>query len=873
MANFFDQFDGPSSGGRGGDNASRAMSFFQSKGLSPEDSAALVWNFQQESGRGLNPTLSHDGGTGFGIAGFRDPSPGQGRWTNLRNFAAQRGLDENNLDTQLEFAWGELQGPEKAALGRIRAAGTPEQKAAAAISYFRPRADYAAERASRSGEVRGLLPQGAMAFNGEQPNSGFDIRVRPVGSAPNASPAKPGAENFFDQFDEQPAPATAPQEAPQPAAPMPDKGAWNAGARGAMQGFAFNLGDEIDALGEAGGFGKKQQSLLGGEYEDRSIVPLVRGFYNYMRGDPDTVKAYDEAVKRIRDEDKAAQEQHPVASTVGNIAGAVAVPLGGVLNAATLPARMGRGVAVGAGTGALYGAGEGENAADRVSRAAGGALVGGAIGGAAPAAIEGIIRGGRALAQPVATAARGVFRPGDEAARRVATAIQRDINIDPGATSRLTPQEFAASQQSGGPAAIMDLGGTTTRALARSAANTSPEGRHALEKTINDRFETQSGRVTDWLRSTFNYPSAEAQAEAIQQAARAANKAAYGKAFAQGRAGIWDNELSELSQAPVVKEAVAAATKQAQNKSAGGAINSQTNARWVNNGKPTLEFWDLVKRQIDQDINVAKRAGRNEDVKTLTEVKNALVSKLDDAVPTYPTARAGAAAAFGAEDALEAGAKFVTSNMTPAAARKALAQMSPQERQLFQDGFVSEFIGTLNKIGDRRSVLNKIAESPVAREKLNIALGPQKAAELEAGLRVEGIMDLARSAVQGTSMTARYLAEWGLAGGSGVSLYTGDPTAMMSAALVWGAARGKGKINENLARRVAEMLASNDPAILLRGIRTVTRNQQMFNSLRAVDQRLARIGGNQSPGVPALQAAGIGRAENDEPSVPRPPGQ
>lgn len=139
------------------DNAARAMEFFQSKGLSPEDSAALVWNFQQESGRNLNPTLSHDGGTGFGIAGFRDPTPGHGRWTNLQNFAAGQGLDPGSLDTQLAFSWNELNGPERAVLQRMQAAQTPQDKAAAAIGYFRPRADYAAQRASRVGEVLTLL--------------------------------------------------------------------------------------------------------------------------------------------------------------------------------------------------------------------------------------------------------------------------------------------------------------------------------------------------------------------------------------------------------------------------------------------------------------------------------------------------------------------------------------------------------------------------------------------------------------------------------------------------------------------------------------------------------------------------------------------
>jgi hypothetical protein len=158
-----------------------------------------------------------------------------------------------------------------------------------------------------------------------------------------------------------------------------------------------------------------------------------------------------------------------------------------------------------------------------------------------------------------------------------------------------------------------------------------------------------------------------------------------------------------------------------------------------------------------------------------------------------------------------------------------------------------------------------------------VALGPQRAEELEAGLRVEGIMDLARNAVQGNSTTARQLAELGLAGGAygfsggGINPFT-DPGAVVNAAIVYGAARGRNAINERLSRRVAEMLVSNDPRILLQGIRTVARNQTLFNSLRSADRGLARIGGDQAPVTPALQAAGISRAD-DQPNVQRPNGQ
>jgi len=170
------------------DNMQAAMRYLQSRGFAPADAAALVWNFSQESGRNLNTTLSHDNGTGFGIAGYRDPTPGHGRWSNLLAFARQSGRDPNDLYTQLDFAQHELQTSERAAWDRIQAAQTPEAKAIAAISYFRPAAAYAANRARHAGEVTALL-------NG-QPDAGGSTLAQqfttaPAGPAGPATPATP----------------------------------------------------------------------------------------------------------------------------------------------------------------------------------------------------------------------------------------------------------------------------------------------------------------------------------------------------------------------------------------------------------------------------------------------------------------------------------------------------------------------------------------------------------------------------------------------------------------------------------------------------------------------------------------------------------
>jgi hypothetical protein len=727
------------------------------------------------------------------------------------------------------------------------------------------------------------LPQGA--------DQGARAAVEQIGQEPpqamafaddrKASPVQPGAKNFFDQFDQAPAQQPA-QAAPAAVAapaqpPAQDRGPLDATARGAAQGFTANFGDEIRGLVEASGANPNDPA---------SLSKLIHGALKYWSGDADAKKRYEAAVERERGLNKAAEEQHPVASTVGTIGGALMLPVGAGAGAATVGGRMMAGAGVGAALGGVAGAGEGSGAIDRISRGLVGAAAGGVFGGAAPVVLEGVARGARAVAQPVINAIRGVRDVDSEAARRIVTGITRDAAADPAAVGRLTPGEFAASAQSGGPARLIDLGGDTTRALARSAANTSPEGRTALEHTINDRFEGQTDRVTGWLRNTFHFPDAAAQQEALDNVSRTVNRANYTRAMQQGDREIFSPELDRLMGSPAVVEAMRRASTSGKDRAITEGLGAMRQGVTVENGVvkftkgqngvptyPNLAFWDATKRELDDAAREAARKGRNGEAGVIGDLARTLRTELDTHVPAYEQARAGAAHFFDAGNALEAGQNFVAKNMSASEARSALARMSPQERQLFQDGFVSRFVENLNQTGDRRSILNKIAESPAAREKLNLALGRNRAADLEAGLRVEGIMDLARRAVQGNSTTARQLAELGLAGGAygfsgGVSNPL-DPSAVLNAALVYGAARGRNAINERLSRRVAEMLASNDPRVLTRGIQTIARNQTMFNSIRAADRGLARVGGSEAPAIPALQMTGAVRAD-DQPSVQRP---
>jgi muramidase (phage lysozyme) len=665
--------------------------------------------------------------------------------------------------------------------------------------------------------------------------------------------------------------------------------AGEAAASGFVRSGTFNFIDELEGLAAAGGLDPNNPK----HDEMTAALAILKGAYRRTMGDKEADAAYRVKVSEMRQKAADQQQFQPGASLGGEIAGGLATaPFTGGAGGAGLGARALQGARIGAVQGGLSGIGEGTDLQSRATGGALGAATGAAIGAVAPAAIEGAVQTARLAAKPfqgVAQAIRGIRDPEAEAARRVTGALQRDVKTA-GGPPGLTAPEFAGSVNAGGPAALVDVGGETTRALARSAANTSPEARATLNATINNRFESQSDRVTGWLNKTFGPSDTGATREALQQQARAANKPAYTKAYGDKNAqSLWDGGFEQIAQAPVVQEAIKGATKTGANRAAAEGFTpvrnpfvfdeaTQRMALKDPNVKPNLQFWDHVKRNLDDTITTLERQGSNSAAADAKQLRGALVDHLDNLVPSFKDARAGAARFFGANDALEAGTKFLSSNQPINDARRAFAQMSTPEKQLFREGFVQSLTQKIEATGDRRNVLNSIAQSPRARQQMELAMGPQGAREFEAMMRVEGVMDLARGAVQGNSTTARQLAELGLAGGaygigSGGDIMNPNPSALATAALVYGVAKGKGVIDQRVARHIGEMLVSNDPKVLKKGINIVARNQNMLNALRSFDNAVVSGGSQQGRGILPAQAGAIGRADDNQNDVPRPPGQ
>lgn len=106
------------------ENEAAAFAYFVEKGLTPEQSAGVIGNLDQESG--MDPTIHQiGGGPGRGLAQW---SAG-GRWDtyagdNVVEFAA--GADPYDFQVQLDFIWFELSTMSYYGLAELQAASTVE---------------------------------------------------------------------------------------------------------------------------------------------------------------------------------------------------------------------------------------------------------------------------------------------------------------------------------------------------------------------------------------------------------------------------------------------------------------------------------------------------------------------------------------------------------------------------------------------------------------------------------------------------------------------------------------------------------------------------------------------------------------------------
>jgi Inorganic Pyrophosphatase len=530
------------------------------------------------------------------------------------------------------------------------------------ISQFRDWLDhgdttkpFSATKRRASGGRIGFADGGTPVFDDNAP-------VVPLDQQPTFAPDSP-VRNIFDQFDgSMPAPTQA----------APDQGIMHAIGHGAASGATFGFSDEIEGLrGAAPKIAGHDIPELVGPVPTRAIAGAGRLVKQWLTGETQASEDYARARDAERQAQREAKAHHPYAYGAGEVAGSIpamaVLPEAGIVRGAGIGSRLARGAVTGAEYGGLSGAGEGEDLGQRIENAGSGAVGGGAAGFAGAGATELLNAAGQKFVQPVVSTVRGWMNPEAEAARRVATALQRDGEMIAAGTAKgLTPQQWIAARNAGEPVTLADLGAGNTQSLLRSAANTSPEGRAMLEQVIEDRFLNQGERVaSDVRRLVAGGANANKTADQLVAEYEAGRAPLYRKAFTRPDAqGMYDDTLEQISQAPVVQQAVRMANITAKNEAAklGFTPMRQSPFAFDQTGRmtlrdpnvtPNLQYWDAVQKNLDQ-------LGPDGQAWSRT-----LRDHLDSIVPEYKDARGFAANFFGERDALDAGQKLAGKRVDP----------------------------------------------------------------------------------------------------------------------------------------------------------------------------------------------------------------
>jgi hypothetical protein len=450
----------------------------------------------------------------------------------------------------------------------------------------------------------------------------------------------------------------------------------------------------------------------------------------------------------------------------------------------------------------------------------------------------------------------GVTEASREAAAsgKVADAARKDFAAATGRpVEQISPQDLEHSARAaintgsnGQDVRLMDVGGEATGRELRRATNVSPQGHQAAAAVIQPRFEGQTDRAIDFLRTAYNNPQDATRTIAdLRQQGRAANNVNYTAAWTRGGRPVFVSEpgLDQLMNNPIMQEFERDAARRFEASRVAGNNQGVPLENPANPRQRSLMYWDQVKRSLDDGIDGASP----EMAMHLRSIRERMMQYLDNGRPEYVRARGVAAQFFGERDAVEAGQAVVRGHWTPAEIAQQVARMGQAERAQFQGGFLSDYLTEISFTRDRRNLVDALMNSPGERAKVEAVLGPQGADNFRTFLDVEAAMDGARQAM-GNSTTTRQALDVARGGGgvtlpnvagiaaTGALMAIGNVKTAAATALLMAARHAQTRLSEDVARRVVSQLLSDNPRMYAEGMREVYRSEPLRSSFNAMAQ-------------------------------------
>lgn len=381
---------------------------------------------------------------------------------------------------------------------------------------------------------------------------------------------------------------------------------------------------------------------------------------------------------------------------------------------ATVPSALatgGGGLLAQMGKGAAYGTAAGLGLSERGQEATG-ATVGGVIGGLAPPALSLL---GVPLRVAAATPAyiRGLTKsPEKRAVERIVEQMD---------AAGITPDEVAKRVGEKGPITFAEIATTPSlreglQTIVGEAAASRGAARTAVSKQLAAR---EAGRIDRLTAEMADLPDQSVdetigslsalrtqKSDPLYEEAMEFNPTGFGarQELMSTIDPVSGKSLKEVASLPNVSKAISEAKKILKNE---GYEIPKINRFVTKNPKEetpeVMRVFDLAKRELDDEISVAAKAGRNNQKRILKKQRDQLVRILDDVNPRYASARGAFEEYSQLIKAAEDGANIL------AAGKK---RMTPKQISNFLSGATDAQKENF-RIGVSQSVRDKLADNKV----------------------------------------------------------------------------------------------------------------------------------------------------------------
>ncbi|NSZ73032.1 hypothetical protein [Agrobacterium tumefaciens] len=580
-----------------------------------------------------------------------------------------------------------------------------------------------------------------------------------------------------------------------------------------MQGASGTIGATLTGL--ADGVPIAGPALLGAGQRGAAIASTV------MNGG-----TYDENLKQAQDITQQAQDAHPwmttgakLTSGVASLAPVASTALGARALGITGETLGGRTVAGMLSGGAIGGSDAAARSGGDLTETGKGLALGTLFGGIAPAAGAAIGAGTRKILDWVRSPGKGVER-------NLATSLAADALDDAAARARLT--------ELGPEGMIADLGDNLRGDL--SAVTTMPgRGQTVGRSALSTRDAGAGQRITaDANASLGNAGDIIADRAAYVQQRADAAQPLYDRAYAVPlqKTEAMDNVL----KTPAGQKAFRSAQRTAQNEGLP-----------IDPAKLDVRGLDLVKREIDDQISVAQRAGKKNEARVLTTMKNKLI---EGAPGEYKEALKAFSGPSGMIDALDNGRSVFQRSVHPGEVAAEIKALSGADRDAYLQGARSALDEVMMNARNDGGAARAMFEKGANKAKLYSLLGNDEAKRFITALDRETTFAGTSYAATGNSVTAgRQAAQqrWGSQqGGEGplraaLNMNFGDAVAALG-----------GKLNQvqNEAAmaaqrgRAADILTARGPA--------AADQLQSLSWLRRLQAQNAAIGGGAGTATQVL---------------------